>query len=246
MKITFKMMHDNEDKTTIYSSEVFAIADFPSRYKSISILGWTFSKRRYLSNYLVLIPNKDLFLLTWIDQSKIISIDESSQPIEWLFLKKHMDQIPYYSKLKLNNLKCYEWMISNKGFFINIYDNNDSSRNLLYQNLPGILTKKQIVKYSKQLFYDNIQYLFSHGDEPELDLYTQGGKKYFVIAYDDFCDFYDENHNYHKLNKIEEIENHISFDEIVNIQGDFVDFDKDIRDQSTVVDGKLWINVKSK
>ena len=91
---------------------------------------------------MVLIPDRDLFQLTWINQSKIISIDESSQPIEWLFLKKHLDQIPYYSKLKLNNLKCYEWMISNQGFFINIYDNNDSSRNLLYQNLPGILSKE--------------------------------------------------------------------------------------------------------
>jgi hypothetical protein len=64
-------------------------------------------------------------------------------------------------------------------------------------------------------------------------------KKYFVIAYRDFCDFYDENQNYHKLNKIEEIENHITFDDIVNIQGDFVDFEKNIVDQSIVVDGKL-------
>lgn len=235
-----------EINTITSSSEVFAIADFPTTYKTLRILGWTISKKINLTNYLVLIPDGDLFQLTWIDQSKIIAIDESSEPIEWLFLKKHMDQIPYYSKLKLNNLKCYEWMITNQGFFINIYDNNDYSRNLLYQNLPGILSKKQIVKYSQQQFYDNIQYLVSHGDEPELDLYTQDGKKYLVIAYSDFCDFYDENHNYHRLNKIEEIENHITFNDIVNIQGDFVDFERDIRDQSILVDGKLWFTLKSK
>ncbi|MDY0276749.1 MAG: hypothetical protein RBQ97_01555 [Acholeplasma sp.] len=138
--------------TITYSSEVFAIADFPTTYKTLKMLGWTILKKRNLTNYLVLIPDGDLFLLTWIDKIKIVFVDESSEPIEWLFLKKHIDQIPYYSKFKLNNLKCYEWMITTQGFFINIYDNNDSSRNLLYQNLPGILSNKTIVKYSKQQF----------------------------------------------------------------------------------------------
>lgn len=242
MKIKFSVTDNNKNNNT-YLSDVFAIAELPTQIKTSKFLGGTLIKVRNRLNYLVLIPDGDLFVLSWIDESKIVKVEEGSEPTDWLFINKYIDRIPYYSKIKLRNLKCYEWMIKNQGFFINIYDNNDSSRNLLYQNLPGILSKKH---YSKQQFYDNIHYLVSYGDEPEIDLYTQNGKKYFVIAYKDFCDFYDEDNNYFKLNKIEEIEKFISFDDIVDIQGDFVDFDRDIREQSIIIDGKLWINTQSK
>ena len=245
MKIKFSVTDNNINNNT-YLSDVFAVAELPTQIKTSKFLGWTLIKVRNRLNYLVLIPDGDLFVLSWIDESKIVKVEEGSEPTDWLFLVKHVDQIPYYSKIKLKNLKCYEWMIKNQGFFINIYDNNDSTRNLLYKNIPGLLSKKHEAKYSKQLFYDNINYLVSYDDEPEVDLLTKNGKTCFVIAYKNSCDFYDEANNYHKLSKIEEIENFISFDDIVDIQGDFVDFNRDVREQSNVVDGKLLFKVISK
>ena len=245
MKIKFSVTDNNKNNNT-YWSDVFAVAKLPTQVKTSKFLGWTSIKVRNRLNYLVLIPDGDLFVLSWIDESKIVKVEDASEPTDWLFFDKHVDQIPHYSKIKLKNLKCYEWMIKNQGFFINIYDDNSSSRSLLYKNIPGLLSKKYEAKYSKQLFYDNINYLVSYDDEPEVDLLTKNGKTCFVIAYKNFCDFYDEANNCHKLSKIEEIENFISFDDIVDIQGDFVDFNVDVREQSNVVDGKLMFKIKSK
>ena len=67
----------------------------------------------------------------------------------------------------------------------------------------------------------------------------------FCYCVQKFLWFLNEANNCHKLSKIEEIENFISFDDIVDIQGDFVDFKRDVREQSNVVDGKLMFKVIS-
>jgi len=141
LRIKFKPSDKSEEKDYMFVSDVFAVAKLPTQVKTSKFLGWTLIKLRNRFNYLVLIPDGDLFVLSWIDESKIVKVEDSSEPTEWLFLNKHIDQIPYYSKIKLINLKCYEWMIKNQGFFINIYDDNNSSRSLLYKDITGLLIK---------------------------------------------------------------------------------------------------------
>ena len=51
------------------------------------------------------------------------------------------------------------------------------------------------MKYSSELFIKNIEYLIKYGGEPEIEIIMKGDKKFFIIAYEDFIDFYDENDN---------------------------------------------------
>ena len=71
------------------------------------------------------------------------------------------------------------------------------------------------MKYSPQLFIKNIEYLVEYGCEPEIELILQNDKKFFIIAYEDFIDFYDENGNYEKFCNIREAAQKIDFAKIL-------------------------------
>ena len=45
MRVRFSLSSNTDNNNNTSSSEVFAIADFPTTNKSISILGWTISKK---------------------------------------------------------------------------------------------------------------------------------------------------------------------------------------------------------
>ncbi len=99
-------------------------------------------------------------------------------------------------------------------------------------------------KYNVELFYRNIEYVISFDWEPEIELYDKYANKYFLIAYKDFCDFYDKDGNYIKLNSIREIEKYVSLEDIVDIHdygvSPSIDYSRKIEEQTIVADGKLW------
>ena len=104
------------------------------------------------------------------------------------------------------------------------------------------------MKYSPQLFIKNIEYLVEYGCEPEIELILQNDKKFFIIAYEDFIDFYDENGNYEKFCNIREAAQKIDFAKISSISecGGGIDFSRPIQEQSLLVDGILYLTPQEK
>ena len=99
------------------------------------------------------------------------------------------------------------------------------------------------MKYNPELFFNNIEYVISYDDEPEIELYDRHGNLYFLIAYKDFCDFYDKEGNYHKLESIRNIVDYVDMSDIIDIH-DYghtpsIDYSRDIKEQTNVIDGKL-------
>lgn len=102
------------------------------------------------------------------------------------------------------------------------------------------------MKYSPQLFIKNIKYLVQYGCEPEIELILQNDKKIFIIAYEDFIDFYDEKGNYQKLGNIQEVIQKIDFAKIGSIvEYGGIDFSRPIQEQSLLVDGVLYLTPQS-
>ena len=76
----------------------------------------------------------------------------------------------------------------------------------------------------------------------EIEIIMKDDKKIFIIAYEDFIDFYDENDNYKKLDNIKQAVEKIDFANILNIiENGGVDLSRPIEEQSILVDGKLYI-----
>ena len=91
-------------------------------------------------------------------------------------------------------------------------------------------------------FIKNIEYLVKYGGEPEIEIIVKDGKKIFIIAYEDFIDFYDENDNYQKLDNIKQAVEKIDFANILDIIEDGgMDLSRPIEEQSMLVDGKLFL-----
>ena len=98
------------------------------------------------------------------------------------------------------------------------------------------------MKYSSELFIKNIEYLVKYGSEPEIEIIMKGDKKIFIIAYEGFIDFYDENDNYQKLDNIKQAVERIDFLNILDIIEDGgMDLSRPIEEQSILVDGQLWL-----
>ena len=98
------------------------------------------------------------------------------------------------------------------------------------------------MKYLPELFIKNIEYLVKYGGEPEIEIIMKDGKKIFIIAYEDFIDFYDENDNYQKLDNIKQAVEKIDFANILDIIEDGgMDLSRSIEEQSMLVDGKLFL-----
>ena len=98
------------------------------------------------------------------------------------------------------------------------------------------------MKYSPELFIENIEYLVKYGYEPEIKIFLQGNKKIEIIAYKDFIDFYDENDNYQKLDNIKQAAEKIDFANILDIiEDDGMNLSRPIEEQSMLVDGELWL-----
>ena len=98
------------------------------------------------------------------------------------------------------------------------------------------------MKYLPELFIKNIEYLVKYGGEPEIEIIMKDGKKFFIIAYEDFIDFYDENDNYQKLDNIKQAVEKIDFANILDIIEDGgMDLSRPIEEQSMLVDGELWL-----
>ncbi len=98
------------------------------------------------------------------------------------------------------------------------------------------------INYSPERFIKNIEYLVKYGGEPEIEIIMKDDKKIFIIAYEDFIDFYDENDNYEKLDNIRQAVERIDFSNILDIIEDGgMDLSRPIEEQSMLVDGKLYI-----
>lgn len=102
------------------------------------------------------------------------------------------------------------------------------------------------MKYSPQLFITNIEYLVQYGCEPEIEIALQNDKKIFIIAYEEFIDFYDENGNYQKFCNMREATQKIDFAKIGSIEYGGIDFCRPIEEQSLVVDGVLYLTPQEK
>ena len=99
------------------------------------------------------------------------------------------------------------------------------------------------MKYNKQLFIDNINYLVKYNYEPEITITFKNDKKIFLIAYKEWIDLTLPSDEVIKLSRIEELFNYIDVNEVVEIYDD-IDHRFPIETQSIIVDNELWINGK--
>ena len=97
------------------------------------------------------------------------------------------------------------------------------------------------MKYKKQLFIDNINYLVKYNYEPEITIILKNDKKIFLIAYKEWIDLTLPFDEVIKLSRIEELFNYIDFNEVVEIY-DAIDHRFPIETQSIIVDNELWID----
>ena len=97
------------------------------------------------------------------------------------------------------------------------------------------------MKYNKQLFIDNINYLVKYNYEPEITITLKNDKKIFLIAYKEWIDLTLPSDEVIKLSRIEELFNYIDINEVVEIY-DGIDHRFPIETQSIIVDNKLWID----
>ena len=97
------------------------------------------------------------------------------------------------------------------------------------------------MKYNKQLFIDNINYLVKYDYEPEITITLKNDKKIFLIAYKEWIDLTLPSDEVIKLSRIEELFNYIDINEVVEIYDD-IDHRFPIETQSIIVDNKLWID----
>lgn len=97
------------------------------------------------------------------------------------------------------------------------------------------------MKYNKQLFINNINYLVKYGCEPEITIILKNDKKIFLIAYKEWIDLTLPSDEVIKLSRIEELFNYIDINEILEIYDD-IDHRFPIETQSIIVDNELWID----
>ena len=97
------------------------------------------------------------------------------------------------------------------------------------------------MKYNKQLFIDNVNYLVKYECEPEITIILINGEEYFLIAYKEFIELTLPSDEVIKLSRIEELFNYIDINEVVEIY-DGIDHQFSIETQSIIVDNKLWID----
>lgn len=97
------------------------------------------------------------------------------------------------------------------------------------------------MKYNKQLFIDNINYLVKYDYEPEITIILKNDKKIFLIAYKEWIDLTLPSDEVIKLSRTEELFNYIDINEVVEIY-DGIDHQFPIETQSIIVDNKLWID----
>ena len=103
------------------------------------------------------------------------------------------------------------------------------------------------MQHSPELLIKNIEYLIQYGSEPEIQIILNNGKKIFIIAYEDFIDFYDENNNYQKFNNMREATQKIDFANIRSVENFCgLDFSRPIQEQSLPVDGVLYLTSQEK
>ena len=100
------------------------------------------------------------------------------------------------------------------------------------------------MKYSSALFMKNIEYLVNYGYEPEIHIFLKNDKKIFLIVYEDFIDFYDENNCYQKLSNIKVAIDKIDFTKVLAINDNTgIDLSRPIEEQSILIDGILYMTV---
>lgn len=97
------------------------------------------------------------------------------------------------------------------------------------------------MKYKKQLFIDNINYLVKYNYEPEITITLKNDKKIFLIAYKEWIDVTLPSDEVIKLSRIEELFNYIDINEVLEIYDD-IDHRFPIETQSIIVDNELWID----
>ena len=97
------------------------------------------------------------------------------------------------------------------------------------------------MKYNKQLFIDNINYLVKYDCEPEITIILISGEEYFLIAYKEFIDLTLPSDEVIKLSRIEELFNYIDMNDVTEIK-DCIDHQFPIEVQSILADNKLWID----
>ena len=97
-------------------------------------------------------------------------------------------------------------------------------------------------QYPKDIFENNVKILLQYDYEPEIEIIFSNGKKMMLIIYKDFIDVFDENGECSKLKNVNEFISKINWEEIICIKDlDGLDFSQSIQNQSTIIDGKLWL-----
>lgn len=100
-----------------------------------------------------------------------------------------------------------------------------------------------MMKLDKELFLSNLKYLTSHGCEPELTIRLKNQQTVFIVAYEDFLDLSIGDNRDMTIEKPEDIFHYIHFEDIVEIEGEGIDFTFPVQSQSILVDGELWFSV---
>lgn len=97
--------------------------------------------------------------------------------------------------------------------------------------------------FDKQRFIYNLSIMTRYGWEPEIDIECKDGKTRGIVAYGDWLDIYDENHNIIKrIKNIKELFEVIPAETIVSavdVLG--LDYSEDLSDRMLIHDGKLYL-----
>jgi hypothetical protein len=136
MKVEYKL----QNLEAIFESMVFAVF----HRKNPNLIKRLFSRSESLiMYYMVLVPNGSLFEADFVEEKQIQRIIDENEPQEWSLINKHKSFVKYsgvtHLSMTMYDLSCYSWMLDEKSFFVDVYENNDKVRGLLYKHLPDLI-----------------------------------------------------------------------------------------------------------
>lgn len=177
----------------------------------------------------------------------LATMDEFSK--NWIkedqFISENDEDSLYKEKVVIKQFFGDQLIINNNEFMAQCVNHEyRECLKLLYNEKPELLhlefDEETFLDVKKEMFIFNVNYLVSYGEEPEMTLIDELGHEYFVIAYSDYVDFYNENNVYFKLSKINDVFGYIPH-RVISYTDDFgEDLSIDIRSKSEIIDGRLW------
>ncbi|MDD3397512.1 MAG: hypothetical protein PHR96_03105 [Clostridia bacterium] len=107
-------------------------------FEVYAIFNYSIKKKEKL---LIDIRDRDDIFITWIINNKAIQIIDDNMPENWVFAKEykggyiiHTSGLSYFQPIKFKNLWAPQWMISDKEFFLNIYEAPNVAKKKFYDN----------------------------------------------------------------------------------------------------------------